>query len=51
MWLERGCFDVGEMTWEEKGKVFGEQVGSNPCLMAQIIARQRRFVQLDVECV
>ena len=47
--LERGCLDVGEMTREESGEAFGEQVGSNPCLMAEIIARQRWFVQLYVD--
>ena len=51
VWLGRGCFDLGEMTWEESGEAFGEQVGSDPCFMAQFIARQRRFVQLDVEGV
>lgn len=47
--LERACLDVGEMTREESGEAFGEQVGSDPCLMAEIIARQRWFVQLDVD--
>ena len=44
VWLGRSCFDAGEMTREESGEAFGEQVGSDPCFMTEIIARQRWFM-------
>ena len=41
--------DAGEMTREEEREAFGQQVGSNPSLMAQIIACQRGFVEFDID--
>ena len=48
-WLVRGAggggwFDIGEMTREESGEFLGEQVGCHPCFMAEVVARQGRFV-------
>ena len=36
------------MTREESGELFGEQVGCHPCFMAEVVARQGRFVEFDV---
>ncbi len=43
-------FDVREKTGEESGKAFGEEVGRYPCLMAEVVACQGGFVELDVHC-
>lgn len=47
--LGRGL-DTGEKTREESGEAFGKEVGSNPRFMAEVIARQRRFMEDDIHC-
>lgn len=49
VWFGRGP-DAGKVAGEENGKAFCEEIGSYPCLMAEIVTCQRRFVELDVRC-
>ncbi len=37
------------MTRDQDGKAFGEEVGRDPCFVAEIIARERGFVERDVD--
>ncbi len=39
------------MARDQDGKAFGEEVGSDPCFVAEIIARERGFVERDVDGV
>lgn len=42
--------DTRKEAWEESGKAFSEKVGSNPCFMAEIIACEGRFIEVDIHC-
>lgn len=43
-------FDTREKTREESRKAFCEKVGSNPCFMAEIVACQGRFMEVNIHC-